>query len=109
MNWDGFCKPCLFTQTKFFDQCAIFVNVVFGIVGQETLALTYHGKQCAAGRVVFFKLAEVIRKTLDAVSKQCNLYFCIACVIWLFAVLRYDFGDFFFTVIDCHFSLINDE
>ncbi len=96
-------QSCLFTQTEFFDQSAVFVNVFLGVVRQEAFTLAYHGEQGAARGVVFFELAEVIRKALDAVGKKGYLYFCVASVVWLFAILRRDFGDFFFAVIDCHF------
>ena len=92
----------LFTQAELFDQRAVFVNVFLGVVSQEAFALTYHGEQGAARGVVLLELAQVLRKALDTIGKQGDLYFGVASVIWVFAKIGYDFGDFLFVVIDCH-------
>jgi hypothetical protein len=103
MNRDGFGMAFLFTQTEFFDQSAIFVNVFFGVIGQEAFPLAYHGKEGATCSVVFLEFTKVVRKTFDAVSQKCYLYFGVTSVCWRFAILRRDFRDFLFAVINCHF------
>lgn len=101
--WPGRRLACLLTQTEFFDQSTVFVNVLFRIVRKQALTLAYHSEQGAAGRVVFLEFAEVFRQALNAVGEQCYLYLSVASVVCRSAVLCDDLGDFFFVVIDCHF------
>jgi hypothetical protein len=96
-------RVVLFTEAKTLDERTVLVNVFFGVVSEEAAALAHHREERAARRVVFFGLAEVVREALDAVSQEGHLHFGVARVVGLFAVLRHDFGDFLFAVIDCHF------
>ena len=95
----------LLTQTEFFDQGAVFVNVFFRVVRKQALALTYHGDQGAARRVVFLVGTQVSRQAFDTVREQGDLCFGVTCVFFVAGILLYDLGDFLFVVVDCHFSL----
>jgi hypothetical protein len=55
--------------------------------------------------VVFFKLPQVIRQAINAVSEQCNLNFSVTSVIGAVTVSAYDLSDLFFAVINCHFVI----
>lgn len=92
----------LFTETEFLDEGAVLVNVFFRVVRKQALALADHGKQGAAGGVVFRVGAKVIGEAFDAVGQQSHLCFCVAGVFLVATVLLDDGGDFFFGIVNCH-------
>ena len=93
----------LFTQTESLDQRAVLVNVFFGVVAQQALALADHRQEGAAGGVVLLVDAQVGRQAFDAVGEQGDLYFGVAGVGRFTPILGDDFSDFLLVVIDCHF------
>lgn len=100
-------EPVLLTQAEFLDQCAVFEDILLGVVGEEAFTLTNHSEQGTAGRVIFRELSQVAREALDTVGQESYLYFHVACVVCIFTVLPGDFSDFFLVVIDCHFLNFN--
>ena len=92
----------LLTQTECLNECAVFVNVFFRVVLEQTLALRNHREKAAASRVIFFELAQVCRKAFNAIGQEGYLYFSIARVGCTAAVLSGDFRDFLFAVVNCH-------
>jgi hypothetical protein len=96
-------EPVLLTQAEFFDQCAVFKDILLGVVGKEAFTLTNHSEQGTAGSVIFLKFSQVGREALDTVGQEGYLYLYVTRVIAIFTVLFGDFSDFFLVVIDCHF------
>lgn len=65
----------LLTKTEPFDKLAILVDIFFGKILQQLLALTYHRDQSATARVIFLVRPQVLREHLNSVGKEGNLPF----------------------------------
>ena len=92
----------LFTNTKFLNKSAVFVNVFFRVVRKQALALADHREEGAAGGVIFLKSAQVGRKAFNTVGQEGDLGLGVAGVFFITAVFFDDGSNFFFAVIDCH-------
>lgn len=67
------CRLGLFTNTQLLNQFAVFDNIFFGKVLQQTLSFTYQHQQCTPACVVFTVLVQVLRELLNPISKKCHL------------------------------------
>ena len=63
----------LLTNTQLFDQFAIFDNIPFSKVLQQTLSFTNEHQQCAPASVIFTVFIQVLGKLLNPISKKCHL------------------------------------
>ena len=63
----------LFSESEFFDQLTVTLEVVFAQIGQQTLSFTYQLHQTAMGGKIFFIGLQMLRDTVDPLCQQRNL------------------------------------
>ena len=76
----------LLTDTQFFDDRAVTLNVFCLQVIQHAAAFTYQGGQCALCTEVLAVILQVLRQVVDTEGEQCDLalsrtgVFCVVAV-----------------------------
>lgn len=63
----------LFSESEFFDQLAITLEIGLAHVGKQTLSFTYQLHQATVSGEIFFVGLQVFRDTVDPLCQQCDL------------------------------------
>ena len=85
----------LFSQTEFFDDCTVTLNIFLLKIRKKLTAVTYHFKQAATAVVVLVVFLQMFGKVLYSRSKQSYLYFGRTCIGFVNPV-GFDYRKFFF-------------
>ena len=70
----------LFSESEFFDQLAIALEVVFAQVGEQAFSFTHKLHQAAVSGEIFFIGLQVFGDTVDPFCQQSNLALNRTCV-----------------------------
>ena len=89
-------KKGLLANIQLLNQRAVFIQVFFGEIIEQTAALADHFEQTAAAMMVLRIFFEVRREGIDVLGENRDLDFRAARVVGRFAIFRGKLGFFIF-------------